>query len=80
MVRSGGAGPGNGEGERGGGAGGRARTNGPIAFIVRVSVDTEGGVTGVVERVRTGQKERVHGLDEIGRVIASMIVERRAGP
>jgi hypothetical protein len=68
------------EREGGGGAGGRPRTNGPIAFIVRVSIDEEGGVTGVVERVRTGQKEQVHSVDEIGRVIASMIAERKAGP
>ena len=67
-----------GEGERGGGvAGGRPGTDGPMAFIVRVSIDEQGGVTGVVERVRTGQKERVRGLDDIGRIIAMMIAGGR---
>jgi hypothetical protein len=57
-----------------------ARTNGPMTFIVRIAVEEGGGVVGVVERVRTGQKEQVHSVDEIGRVIASMIAERKAGP
>ena len=48
-----------------------------MAFIVRVSIDEQGGVTGVVERVRTGQKERVRGLDDIGRIIAMMIAGGR---
>jgi hypothetical protein len=47
---------------------------------VRVSIDEEGGVTGVVERVRTGQKERVRGRDDIGRIIALMIVARGETP
>ena len=29
-----------------------------MTFIVRVSVDEAGGVTSIVERVRTGQKKR----------------------
>jgi hypothetical protein len=51
-----------------------------MTFIVRIAVEEGGGVVGVVERVRTGQKEQVHSVDEIGRVIASMIAERKAGP
>ena len=51
-------------------------TNGPITFIVRVSIDEEGDATAVVERVRTGQKERVHSVDDIGRAIATMIAAR----
>jgi hypothetical protein len=76
MVRSGDAGAGSGEGEA------RWPRWGPIPneradrFIVRVSVDNEGGVTGVVERVRTGHKERMHGLGDIARIIAMML----AGP
>lgn len=66
-------GQGTGEGERAGGARGRPGTDGPITFIVRVSIDEEGGVTHAVERVRTGQKERVHGVGDIGRIIAMMI-------
>ena len=50
--------------------------DGPMTFIVRVSIDEEGDVTAVVERVRTGQKERVHSVDNIGRVIAMMIAAR----
>ena len=50
--------------------------DGPITFIVRISIDEEGDVTAVVERVRTGQKERVHRVDDIGRVIAMMIAAR----
>ena len=53
----------------------RGRT-GPITFIVRISIDEEGDVTAVVERVRTGQKERVHRVEDIGRVIAMMIAAR----
>ena len=53
-------------------------TDGPISFIVRISVDEAGAVGGVVERVRTGQKEQVHSVDEIGHVIASMIAEQKA--
>ena len=46
--------------------GGGPGTDGPITFIVRVSIDEEGDMTAVVERVRTGQKERVHSVDGIG--------------
>ena len=69
-------GEGTGEGARAGGARGRPGTDGPITFIVRVSIDEEGDVSAVVERVRTGQKERVHSVDDIGRIIAMMIAAR----
>ena len=68
-------GEGTDEGKRAGGARG-GPGEGPITFIVRISIDEKGDVTAVVERVRTGQKERVHGVDEIGRVIAMMIAAR----
>jgi hypothetical protein len=51
-----------------------------MTFIVRVSIDEEGDVTAVVERVRTGQKERVHSVDNIGRIIAMMIAARDETP
>ena len=69
-------GEGTGEGARAGGARSGPGAGGPITFIVRISIDEEGDVTAVVERVRTGQKERVHRVDDIGRVIAMMIAAR----
>ena len=69
-------GEGTGEGARARGARGGPGADGPITFIVRISIDEEGDVTAVVERVRTGQKERVHRVDNIGRVIARMIATR----
>ena len=55
-------------------------TNGPITFIVRVSINQQGDVTAVVQRVRTGQKEPVHSVDGIGRAIATMIAARGETP
>jgi hypothetical protein len=69
-------GEGTGERERAGGARGGPGADGPITFIVRISIDEKGDVTAGVERVRTGQKERPRGVDEIGRVIAVMIAAR----
>ena len=45
----------------------------PNTFIVRVTRDKTGGVTGVVEQVRTGRKERVQSVADISRVIAAMV-------
>ena len=42
------------------------------SFIVRVSVDEDGRLVGVVERVKTGRKEQVRDAHDIGRVIAAM--------
>jgi hypothetical protein len=48
-------------------------------FIVRISQIDVDPVIGIVERVRTGQKERFYGLDGINQVIAQMVErERRA--
>ena len=41
-------------------------------FIVRLARDPTGRVTGVVERVRTGEKERVAAVEEIGQVLAAI--------
>jgi hypothetical protein len=46
---------------------------GSSTFIVRVSRDDEGHLIGIVERTRTGQKERFHGVAGIGPVIARML-------
>jgi hypothetical protein len=51
-----------------------------MTFIVRVSVDEAGGVTGILERVQTGQKKRFQGLEAIGPLIAQMIAATGAGP
>ena len=42
-------------------------------FIVRLARDPTGKVTGVVERVRTGEKERVAAVEEIGQVLVAML-------
>jgi hypothetical protein len=51
-----------------------------MTFIVRVSVDEAGGITGIVERVQTGQKKRFEGAEAIGPLIASMLAGTGAGP
>ncbi|HKB25369.1 MAG TPA: SDR family oxidoreductase [Methylomirabilota bacterium] len=43
-----------------------------MTFIVRITDAGAGGLRGVVERVRTGRKEQVHTVEDIGRVIAAM--------
>lgn len=43
-------------------------------FIVRLTRDPAGRVTGVVERVRTGEKERFTGVEEIGPLVAELLV------
>ena len=41
-----------------------------MTFIVRLSPANGGRLTGVVERVRTGEKHRFDGLDDLGAVLA----------
>jgi hypothetical protein len=48
-------------------------------FVVRIARDARGGVSGVVERVATGAKQRFEGFDAIGRVIAGMSGARLVG-
>jgi hypothetical protein len=43
-----------------------------MTFIVRLARDAAGRVTGIVERVRTGEKERFEGVAAIATVIARM--------
>jgi hypothetical protein len=47
-------------------------------FIVRLARDAAGKVTGVVERVRNGQKERFTALEEVGAIVAQMLAEDEA--
>lgn len=49
-------------------------------FIVRLARDPTGRVTGLVERVRTGEKERVAAVEEIGQVLAAMLGREEAAP
>lgn len=48
-----------------------------VSFIVRLSRDEVGRLSGVVERVRTGEKERFYDIDAIGPLIARMAGEER---
>ena len=47
-------------------------------FILRLERDALGRVTGVVERVRTGEKARVETLADVEPVLAAMLA-REAG-
>ena len=42
-------------------------------FIVRLDRDPRGVVTGVLERVRTGEKVRIDGLADVGRLLAELL-------
>ncbi len=44
-----------------------------MTFVVRLTRDKVGRITGVVEQVKTGLKTRVDGLDAVGRTIGEMI-------
>jgi hypothetical protein len=47
-----------------------------VTFIVRASRDPRGRLHGIVERVKTGEKERFTGADGLGGVIEKMLVRR----
>jgi hypothetical protein len=44
-----------------------------MTFVVRLTRDEAGRITGIVEQVKTGLKARVEGLDAVGRAIGEMI-------
>jgi hypothetical protein len=44
-----------------------------MTFIVRIRQDDAGRLSGVVERVRTGEKVQFHGLATLSRAIASLL-------
>ena len=50
-----------------------------VSFVVRLVRRDGGQVTGVVERVRTGEKVRFEGVEAVCRVIARMIGEDCGG-
>jgi len=45
----------------------------PMTFIVRVTAADDGAFRGVVERPRTGEKQRFQNLEALGGLIALMI-------
>ena len=47
-------------------------------FIVRVDRQHGGKVTGVIERVRTGEKVRVETLADVERVLTAMLARENA--
>jgi NAD(P)-dependent dehydrogenase (short-subunit alcohol dehydrogenase family) len=51
------------------------RAEATITFVVRLASAGPGRLLGVVERVRTGRKEQVHSVEDIGRVIAAVLRE-----
>ena len=44
-----------------------------VSFIVRASLDAGGGLSGVVERVRTGEKRRFTGAEAMAEAIIRMM-------
>ena len=50
-----------------------------VTFVLRLSLGVGGQVTGVIERVSTGEKQQIHGIEAIGPVIAGM-VSNECGP
>jgi hypothetical protein len=50
----------------------------PVIFVVRVVATPAGGLAGVIERVRTGQRHRFAGMSELGRLIESLTAAARA--
>ena len=42
-------------------------------LIVRIRQDDAGRLSGVVERVRTGEKVRFYGLETLSRTVASLL-------
>lgn len=45
----------------------------PLTVVVRLLRDDEGAVSGVVERVRTGEKVRVASVAQVAEVLADML-------
>jgi hypothetical protein len=51
-----------------------------VIFIVRLDRDALGRVTGVVERVRTGEKARVDALADVGPLLTAMLARDEPEP
>ena len=48
-------------------------------FVIRLVHDSAGGVSGVVERVRTGFKQRFEGREALNRLVEEMLAKDDAG-
>jgi hypothetical protein len=48
-------------------------------LIVRIRQDDAGRLSGVVERVRTGEKVRFYGLETLNRAVASLLSTNAEG-
>ena len=46
-----------------------------VTFVVRVRCNADGDVSGVVERVKTGSKQRFEGCDALGALVARMLAD-----
>jgi hypothetical protein len=46
-----------------------------MTLIVRLARDAAGAITGVIERVRTGQKERFEGIDGLTAVVTRLAAQ-----
>ena len=44
----------------------------PLTFIVRITLGDGGVLSGVIERVRSGEKQRFHGAAALAELIAAM--------
>lgn len=44
-----------------------------LTFILRLTTDGAGPVSGIVERVKTGEKHRFHGLDALAPLLAQLV-------
>ena len=53
--------------------GGGLRLPGPVAFLVRVVREEDGGLSGTVERLRTGHKERFREVAALGALMSRML-------
>jgi hypothetical protein len=49
-----------------------------MTLIVRLTCGAAGAITGVIERVRTGQKERFEGIDGLTAVVTRLAAQERA--
>jgi hypothetical protein len=49
----------------------------PVVFVVRVVATPAGGLAGIVERVRTGERHRFVGLSELSRLIEALSAAAR---
>lgn len=47
-----------------------------MTLILRLSIPAAGRVSGTVERVRTGEKERFEGIESLSPLVARMLQKR----